>query len=231
MTQPFPTEEDFERVEKILAQQVKIGDRLAEELRTHVADALRDKLVPIEESVEAAEGVAGDARIVARQVRETANELRTAVGELQTSVNINAMDEHKNRARLADLSDSLGRVEQAAGALWGAVDDLRSAIGKQARNIQDLSKHLHATRDELLELVEGVGQRATEGDDGIVEHIRALELRGTEERREIENQVVEAVNQRIQELELAARRRHTIVLRLALAAFVLSLVSMALWFR
>ncbi len=62
MTQHFPTEDDLSRIEAILAQQVRVGERLAEELRVVVEDALRDKLVPIKESVEGAEGVASDAR-------------------------------------------------------------------------------------------------------------------------------------------------------------------------
>jgi len=128
-----------------------------------------------------------------------------------------------------ELRGKLMPIEKSVESVKGTVDDLRSTISKQARQFEDLPKDLRETRAELRKLIEYKHKQATQGDAAITENVKALEQRVAEERNEIENQVVAALNRRIQELELAGRRRNTIVLWVALFAFVLSLVGIALW--
>ncbi len=134
MTQHFPTEEDFSRIEAILDQQVRIGECLEEKLKTIVADALRDKTVLIEERIEAAKGVAKGAHSIARQARESASELREAIGELQASIKVIAEDEQESRAQVSQLSTRIQELQAAARwrttiVLWVALISLALSLG------------------------------------------------------------------------------------------------------
>jgi len=136
MKRSFPSEEDFSRVEELLAKQVSAGQRLTEELRTVVNEVLREQLDPIEQRINETEEVA-------HQVRESVGNLQVLINDIQALVK-------------ANKQDSVERAQETAATLGRGVDELRTAMREYEGKARALNTEVSVTRNELLKSIEDV---------------------------------------------------------------------------